>query len=552
MPRASFTPARRFSRFGEHWKKEGPDQRALFFSARSFETLPAHGPRGIYWEQGGRQPSAGSRSTIERTDTARSGGSGVHRTIPVLCAFLVLTAALVALQNGCAPGRHRDGARRADPSFALARGDTAEALRLLEEKAGNRPAPPETFLLLGRLYRSRGSITDRLRAQTILEDGLRRYPDHPDLLAELGATLYAQTLYGDAERVFGRLLEIDPHRCEAHYYLGINAYRKWKRVQSYTEYLCAAERFLRVAVECDPAKEDAHFKLAFSRCVLGDTARALETCAGYRAAYPTAPEPLFLSGSIAYASGELETCRERFDEAFSLLAEDERTAYTDSRFFSARTTRPTRMSRLPSPTGKRSSVCSGSPTIPIRRPRSTKGSLEHVYRVFMSDVRLRVVRRRRSRGWETARGKALIKFGEADHVETTLEGLRPMDGRTEIWTLPRHRAAVRSLLPGRVPQRKLRHPHRGRDLGVDAPRGSAAHRPRSRRRGCSRHLEAHRVPRFGRRRPTSTLVYAADADSLDSRLWTWNIEAVPREDRGLSWRTGVPTDSSPTSCRRIR
>jgi GWxTD domain-containing protein len=467
-----------------------------------------------------KRPSARTRSARGRNQKVRRDGGDVRRTIPVVCVSLVLAASIAALQNGCATGPHRDPAGRADPSYSLARGDTTEALRTLEKTAGNRSAPPETFLLLGRLYRSRGSITDRLRAQGILEDGLRRYPDHPDLLAELGATLYAQTLYGDAERVFRRLLEIDPQRCDALYYLGINAYRKWKRVQSYTDYLGTAEGYLGIAVECDSAMDDAYFKLAFSRCVLSDTARALETCAAYRAAFPTAPEPLLLSGSIAYASADFETCRDRFEEALSLMDDEERTNYTDLSLLLPDGDERDAYASAPSSDRIETERLYWIADDPDPTTEINERQLEHVYRVFMSGARYESSSPPID-GWDTPRGKALVKFGEPDHIETTLKGLRPMDGRTEIWTyLGTEQPFVLffrdEYLNGNdvVP---IEDAISAWTIREDPP--LTAHLPGAADVPGTLAAVAFRESETEAR---VYLVYAADADSLDHRLWTWD------------------------------
>jgi GWxTD domain-containing protein len=390
----------------------------------------------------------------------------------------------------------------------------------LEENAGSRSAPPETFLRLGGLYRSRGSITDRLRAQGILEDGLRRYPDHPDLLAELGATLYAQTLYGDAERVFRRLLQIDPRRCAAHYYLGINAYRKWKRVQSYTDYLDTAERCLAIAVECDSVVDDAYFKLAFSRCVLGDTARSLETCAAYRAAYPTAPEPLLISGAIAYASGDFETCRDRFEEALSLMDDDDRTNYTDLSLLLREGDEKDAYASAPLSDRIETERLYWIANDPDPTTEINERRLEHVCRVFMSGARFESSAPPID-GWDTARGRALVKFGEPDHVETTLEGPRPMDGRTEMWTyLATEQPFVLffrdEYLNGNylVP---IEDAISAWTIREDPP--LTAHVPET--ADVPGTLEAIAF-RESETAASVHLVYAADADSLDRRLWTWN------------------------------
>jgi GWxTD domain-containing protein len=455
-----------------------------------------------------------------RSDSAiESGGDIVHRDITVLCVALLAATPLAQLRG--------DGAARCDaPRPALSRGDATDAPRPIEENPGHPSDSPETSVLLARLYRSRATITDRLRAQEILECGLRRYPDHPGLLEELGITLYSRTLYGDAERVFRQLLEIDPRRCGARYYLGISAYRKWKHVQSYTEYLRDAARDLRAALDCGFEEEDAYFKLAFSRWALGDTTGALQTCTAYRAAYPTASEPLFLAGSIAYASGRTEVCRDRFDEALSLLKGDERAIYTDLSHLLSDGIGKDAYASAPASDRAETERLYWIAHDPDPTTEINERLLEHVYRVFVSGVRFASAAPPID-GWDTPRGRAFVKFGEPDHVETTLAGLRPMDGRAEIWTyLDTAQPFVLffrdEYLNGNyiVP---IEDVISSATLREDPPLTShvpaAANVPGS--------LEALAF-RESETEARVYLVHAADADSLDKLLRTWSVERFRR------------------------
>jgi GWxTD domain-containing protein len=448
-------------------------------------------------------------------------------TILILSLCISLSAAAPASsQSGCAASPPR---RSAPPTATSATGapspatriGAADTLRVSPPVDTGRSADPAAFLRAGRDHRSRGSITDRLRAQEILENGLRRFPDHPDLLAELGATLYVQTLYGDAERAFRRLLEIDPRRCDAYYYLGIDAYRKWKRVQSYTDYLVTAERFLRSAAACDFTPEDAYFKLAFSRFLLGDTLRALETCEAYQSEFPTAPEPHLLSGAIAYASGDYESCRDRFDRALSLMDDARLRIYNGAPALLTEQERDAYESSQPPERDETDRwywvLNDPDPTTELNERR-----LEHVYRVFLSGARYESFTPPIP-GWDTARGKALVKFGEPDLIETTLGGPRPMDGRTEMWTyLETEQPFVLffrdEYLNGNyiVP---MEDPISSWTIREDPPLTSQVR-------------EAAAVPcvlaglafRDSDTTAAVFLAYAADADSLDRSLSSWDTE----------------------------
>ena len=432
------------------------------------------------------------------------------------------TAGTVVSLIGCAgSGRHKmDNLRAVDVS--LAGGDTTAAIQLLGAQTGTQSSPFEVYVLLGRLYRSRGSIIDRLRAQRVLEEGLHRFPDQPDLLVELGDTYYAQTLYGDAERVFDRILELDPDRCEAHYFLGINAYRKWKHVQSLTDYLTTSVSHLTSAVACDPSREDAFLKLAISRYVLGDTTGALETCAAYRDAHPVAPEPFFLTGCVAYYADDFEGCRDQFARALSLMGDDGKTPYTDISLLLSPDDDKRAYDTAPSEGKLETQRLYWIANDPDPTTEINERVLEHVCRVFMSDVRFASATPP-LRGWETPRGTALIKFGEPDLVKTTLEGTRPTDGRTEIW------GYLKTSNPFML---MFRDEYLNGNYGIpiDDEIGACTLR-------ADPPLTTHipnaatfpgvlDVAAFRESEVSSYLsvAFATDADTLDRNLWTWDIE----------------------------
>jgi Tfp pilus assembly protein PilF len=68
--------------------------------------------------------------------------------------------------------------------LAMSRGDWAESMRLLHElqEVQGDTAPASTYWLLARCNRC---IGDHANAGAILEAGMRRYPNSPELQAEL-------------------------------------------------------------------------------------------------------------------------------------------------------------------------------------------------------------------------------------------------------------------------------------------------------------------------------------------------------------------------------
>ncbi|MFQ5511695.1 MAG: tetratricopeptide repeat protein [Candidatus Krumholzibacteriia bacterium] len=348
--------------------------------------------------------------------------------------YLAAVALVAALAQACALGGNRDATLR-QVDAAVARGDTSRAVQLLRGVVRSATAPPERYVQMGQLYRSRNTIVDRLRAQDTLERGLRLFPEHSGILMELGKTYYLQTFFPDAERCFRRVIEKHPGHCEAHYYLGLNWFRKWRHIQVYREYIEAARSHLRRTAECDSTNRDALYKVAFSNYVLGDSAAAIRSCETMMVRYGDAPEASFLRGAIAFEHGEFEKSAGWFNTALRLLSGEQREAFADIGLLLGKEQQAEyELATQP----KRSSMQrvfwaehNPDPTAPVN-----VRYLEHMYRMALADAFYKL-EQPPLRGWETERGKALVKFGKPATVGTTLEG-EFLDGRKEIWKYGGH------------------------------------------------------------------------------------------------------------------
>ncbi|UCH85501.1 MAG: GWxTD domain-containing protein [Candidatus Latescibacterota bacterium] len=322
--------------------------------------------------------------------------------------------------------------RTRDAENSLAQGDTSRAIKLLQRNVDAPDATVNDFATLGWLYRSRGSITARQSSQRILELGLMHNPDDPVILTELGKTYYAQTFYGDAERCFSRVLELDGDHCEAEYYLGLNAYRKWKHVQTYDHHLFTTLTHMRSVMRCDPEKTDAYFMFAFSSYILGDTAQCISTCDRYLEHHPPAANILFLRGTIAYEHADYESAWDYFTDGLNILDDDDRQSYLDIGLLIFGDEK--QMYDWASKDEKKD-LCrvywvqnDPDPTTPVN-----ERLLEHLYRTYLAEV-LFAMPRLDIRGWDAERGKAVIKFGQPTDIRSTLDSRDFADGRTEIWS----------------------------------------------------------------------------------------------------------------------
>jgi len=251
----------------------------------------------------------------------------VTRLPPISTATVWVLAACVAC-GGASRRPAPDTAQRAQA--LLAAGDTASAVRAIEH-APERNASSDLMLMLGALYRDRGTIEGRLRSQSVLERALQLFPDDPRVRVALGKTYYAQTFFPDAERCFRAALDMDGSLCEPRYLLGCIYYDKWRRVNEYTDDLTAARRCLDSAVACDSANVDAALKLVGSLYVLSHTEQALDACHRFARLHPDRGEFLLLRGAIAYDQDRHDLARAEFQAGLALLDEATRDAYLELR-----------------------------------------------------------------------------------------------------------------------------------------------------------------------------------------------------------------------------
>ncbi|HEU4930334.1 MAG TPA: tetratricopeptide repeat protein, partial [Candidatus Krumholzibacteria bacterium] len=339
----------------------------------------------------------------------------------------VFTAGLALACAGAPPD---DPAPLSRARSRLAAGDTASAIRALENAGAHHGEDADAARLLGQLYRDRGTIQGRLRSQSTLENACARHPGDIELDVELATTYFEQGFYPDAVRALRDILAREPDRCDARKLLGLYHYRNWMRMNEYADDLATARRELREALECDASDADVALQYVIAGYAQGDSIES--ECDRFIARFPDRPEFRLMRGTVAFESKRYDACAadyaaalERMDDATFAVYTNSLThvlgAIDDERY--QRSTEPARddfQRRL-------WLVADPDPTTETN-PRW----LEHVYRLFVADC-LYSNQPTGRRGWATDRGEAFVRFGRPMEIEYVM-GDDWRSGKVETWS----------------------------------------------------------------------------------------------------------------------
>jgi Flp pilus assembly protein TadD len=176
-------------------------------------------------------------------------------------------------------------------------------------------------------------------------------PNNKDVLYSLGRCLYTKNLFPDAEKVYLRLLALDPANLKAEENLGLTydaqndpekaekALRtaaQWARERGLKDpwpYLdlgiffldqartADAQPFLEKAVELDPKSAWAHEKLGMALVANGNSARGIRELQLAVGLAPNDPKAHFELGHAYRAAGQLDKARAEFALSKSLYGE---------------------------------------------------------------------------------------------------------------------------------------------------------------------------------------------------------------------------------------
>lgn len=176
-------------------------------------------------------------------------------------------------------------------------------------------------------------------------------PNNTDVLYSLGRCLYTRNLFPDAEKVYLRLLALDPANLKAEENLGLTydaqndpqkaekalrtaaQWAKERGLQDPWPYLdlgiflldqareADAQPFLERAVELDPKSAWAHEKLGMAFVANGDSTRGIRELQLAAGLAPNDPKAHFELGRAYRAAGQQDKARAEFDLSKSLYGE---------------------------------------------------------------------------------------------------------------------------------------------------------------------------------------------------------------------------------------
>lgn len=181
--------------------------------------------------------------------------------------------------------------------------------RVLREVVELAPDHVQARADLGRLYLETGRLDEGLDEYEAAFERLREMdPRQPqvvelvrsltDQMLRLGRGLTMDGLYDDAERVLGRLVEIQPRNGQAHYWLSQVYHEQGDHERE-------VER-LEEVVELMPGNVLMERRLAFAVANTGDTARAEEILTGVLETFPFDSEIRYRLAELLERQGETE------------------------------------------------------------------------------------------------------------------------------------------------------------------------------------------------------------------------------------------------------
>jgi len=201
-------------------------------------------------------------------------------------------------------------------------GKLDEARRILQESTAGSPAERGQFLIAeAQLLREAGRHAD---AYAVLEEGLARHPDEPDLLYETALSAEKVGKLDVVERDLRRLIELKPDHAHAYNALGYSLADRNERLDE-------AQRLIDKALQLapqDPFILDSKGWILFRQGDAGAALDVLNKAFGLRAD----PEIAAHVGEVLWALGRKDEARKTWADAAKANPGNEALSATIKRF----------------------------------------------------------------------------------------------------------------------------------------------------------------------------------------------------------------------------
>ncbi len=353
-------------------------------------------------------------------------GCRARRGAAVLPGLCLLVVVLLALSGaGCSWFTVDDrelATRLGAAAAAIDSGAAATTIHGLDKLAWHRRDSITARVLLVEACRQANTIESRRIAERALRELVALDPDNPDYRFQLAELLLERGFDRDARGQLDRVLERNPdhpggHLALARYHLAL--YRRFRMGGDYDELLGHFARAANLA----PDDYAANRGLAEAYMLGGRWQSALELLERLHERWPRDGWLWALSGACRARPGSYPEASTAFARAFDLLPERERAPFEDLQTIAS----PYELGHfdmmVPDEREDFLRVFWRSkdpmPVTPVN-----EREIEHWRRVVMADLMYAVPRFDR-RGWETARGELLIRYGEPLYTEY-IEGSRAL------------------------------------------------------------------------------------------------------------------------------
>ncbi len=335
----------------------------------------------------------------------------------VACAAGLVTAVAVAAggQAGCGMGAARGSILFADGLDALALGDSAAALKLLERAHFEHPHDDRILFHLGRLQARGRSPEARALAAKALRDAVARAPQNGVYREALGGVLHTQGYHHESIEVLGRAVALDSTLGTAWATLGLELLQDYREEFESAALCDSTMRCFRRALAANPNDDEVRYRLAclqlFGR---GDVDAARALCAPVAARTGCETRFALLGAAIEERARRPEPAAASLTRALDCMMPDDRAVWTGA----GRVLPPDSLGAYRLYTqSQRDSIseqywwrCDPTPTTLVN-----ERLIEHVARIIEADFWFEPARRRRP-GNETDRGVVYVRWGRPDKM----------------------------------------------------------------------------------------------------------------------------------------